>query len=130
LFAADRVPEIIQQACNSALSEKGVAYIALPTDVATENVEAVSTGHPIADTETENTRPLVSALNNALSFIQQAEKIVVLAGIGAIPARQPLLISLVMLGTDFPYGFKHWTSKFSEFYPTVIAIRIHYLAGV
>jgi pyruvate oxidase len=94
LFSADRVPEIIQQACNSALTKNGVAHIALPADVATEQVEADITGHPIADTETENTRPLVSALNNALSLIQQAEKIVVLAGIGAIPARQPLLTLL------------------------------------
>jgi TPP-dependent 2-oxoacid decarboxylase len=73
LFVADRVPAMIQQACNSALSEKGVAHIALPADVATENVERDITGHPIADIETGNTRPLVSALNNALSLIQQAK---------------------------------------------------------
>jgi pyruvate oxidase len=94
LFASDRVPEIIQQACNSALIEKGVAHISLPVDVATEQVEAGITCHPIAGTKTGNTKPLASALNNVLSLIQQAEKIVVLAGVGAIPARQQLLTLL------------------------------------
>lgn len=94
LFASDRVPEIIQQACNSALIEKGVAHIALPADVATEQVEADITGHPIAGAETGPTKPLASALNSAISLIEQAEKIVVLAGVGAIPARQQLLTLL------------------------------------
>jgi pyruvate oxidase len=94
LFAADRVPEIIQQACNSAIVEKGVAHIALPADVATEQVEAGITCHPIAGTETGSTKPLASALNNTLSLIEQANKIVVLAGVGAIPARQQLLTLL------------------------------------
>jgi pyruvate oxidase len=94
LFASDRVPEIIQQACNSALIEKGVAHISLPVDVATEQVESGITCHPIAGTKTGDTKPLASALNNVLSLIQQAEKIVVLAGVGAIPARQQLLTLL------------------------------------
>jgi pyruvate oxidase len=94
LFASDRVLEIIQQACNSALIEKGVAHIALPADVATEQVEAGITGHPIAGTETGRTKPLASALNSAINLIQQAEKIVVLAGVGAIPARQQVLTLL------------------------------------
>jgi pyruvate oxidase len=94
LFASDRVPEIIQQACNSALIEKGVAHISLPVDVATEQVEAGITCHPIAGTKTGDTKPLASALNNVLRLIQQAEKIVVLAGVGAIPARQQLLTLL------------------------------------
>jgi pyruvate oxidase len=94
LFASDRVPEIIQQACNSALIEKGVAHIALPADVATEQVEADITGNPIAGAETGPTKPLASALNSAISLIEQAEKIVVLAGVGAIPARQQLLTLL------------------------------------
>jgi pyruvate oxidase len=94
LFASDRVLEIIQQACNSALIEKGVAHIALPADVATEQVEAGITGHPIAGTETGRTKPLASALNRAINLIQQAEKIVVLAGVGAIPARQQVLTLL------------------------------------
>ncbi|MFT6900989.1 MAG: pyruvate oxidase [Colwellia sp.] len=94
LFAADRVPEIIQQACNSAITESGVAHIALPVDVATEQIEAGITCHPIAGTETGSTKPLSSALNNTLSLIEQANKIVVLAGVGAIPARQQLLTLL------------------------------------
>jgi pyruvate oxidase len=94
LFASDRVPEIIQQACNSALIEKGVAHISLPVDVATEQVESGITCHPIAGTKTGDTKPLASALNNVLRLIQQAEKIVVLAGVGAIPARQQLLTLL------------------------------------
>jgi len=94
LFASDRVPEIIQQACNSALIENGVAHIALPADVATEEVEAGITGHPIAGAETGRIKPLASALNSAISLIEQAEKIVVLAGVGAIPARQQLVTLL------------------------------------
>jgi pyruvate oxidase len=94
LFASDRVPEIIQQACNSALIEKGVAHISLPVDVATEQVESGITCHPIAGTKTGDTKPLASVLNNVLRLIQQAEKIVVLAGVGAIPARQQLLTLL------------------------------------
>jgi thiamine pyrophosphate-dependent acetolactate synthase large subunit-like protein len=126
------------------LSEKGVAHIALPADVATENVERDITGHPIADTETENTRPLVSALNNALSLIQQAKNCcssgyccysgasTVTDFIGTRPSLDAIKNCdlLVMLSSDFPYGFKCWTSKYGELYLTVIAIHIHYLAGV
>nr|WP_162690172.1 thiamine pyrophosphate-binding protein [Marinomonas primoryensis] len=42
LFASDSVPEIIQQACNSALIEKGVAHIALPADVASGRCHGAS----------------------------------------------------------------------------------------
>ena len=106
LFASDSVPEIIQQACNSALIEKGVAHIALPADVATEQVEANIRCHPVAGTETGNTKPLASTLNNALSLIEQAEKVVVLAGIGAISARQQLLTLLKKCNAPFIRSLK------------------------
>lgn len=85
----EQIPRLAAHACQAALSGRGVAHLSLPVDVAAA---------PAADeprrrvwTGTARTVPCAEDLDRAAELLGGARRVVILAGIGALHARGPLL---------------------------------------
>ncbi|MDB5228051.1 MAG: pyruvate oxidase [Bacteroidota bacterium] len=77
-----QLPEIAALACQVALAQKGVSHLTIPANIATQKVSKYVKGNPVLRQHYE-LRPSKEELQHAAELINNAEKICILAGIGA-----------------------------------------------
>ena len=85
-----QLPGVMLQACKAALAAPGVAHVSLPTNVAGRDVKVERRDLAIGSEKGEM-RPCQPSCDAAVSLIEGAEKIAILAGVGAAGARDELL---------------------------------------
>ena len=85
-----QVPDIFLEACHAAMAHNSVAHISLPTDV---SGRSASLGHSkrLQPTLAGQISPTTADCEGAIDMINQAEKVVILAGIGCKEARHELI---------------------------------------
>ncbi len=90
VMTEDQLPGLLLEACKAAIAAPGVAHISLPTDIAGHNLKPERCDFAIGSEKGE-TRPCEPSLGEAVRLIDEAEKVAILAGIGAAGARAELL---------------------------------------
>lgn len=90
LVSAQQAPELFVQACRSALLNKGVSHIALPGDVATQSVDKPLVNIPKLS-QTAPSNQDAALIEEACHVLKEAKKPLILAGVGALSAREKLL---------------------------------------
>ncbi|MEX0659576.1 MAG: thiamine pyrophosphate-dependent enzyme [Egibacteraceae bacterium] len=93
---AGQMPTLAVQACLAALSEPGVAHLALPADVATAAADPLPTPAPVP--AASPMAPSDDALAAAVEVLAAAEKPLILAGIGCEGAVPQLVAVAERLG--------------------------------
>lgn len=90
VLTEEQVPDVFLEACNAAITHRGVAHIALPTNVAGRRATSDLTKRmvPVAPGLTS---PDPEACAEARRLIKGAERIVVLAGLGCSGCREELI---------------------------------------
>lgn len=90
LLTEDQVPDVFLEACRAAIAHRGVAHLALPTDVAGRNVKVELSGRALAPMP-GNIAPSLADCSSAVELIDSAQKVAILAGIGCADARDELI---------------------------------------
>lgn len=104
IFSAAHVENAASLACRTALARRGVAHIAVPVDVQeqtladSERSPRNKPGHVSAAYVEAERHPNPGAIAKAADILGKGEKIVVLAGQGAMKARVELLEIAELLG--------------------------------
>lgn len=78
----DQLPGVMLEACKAAMSQRGPAHINVPTNVAGRTITSKRRDFRIALASGE-TRPCEPSLQTAAELIDGAERVAILAGIGA-----------------------------------------------
>lgn len=90
VMSEDQLPALMLEACKAATSKSGIAHISIPTDVAGRNVNPKRKDFALGSGFGEM-QPCRESLDQACKLIDKANKITILAGIGAHNAREELL---------------------------------------
>lgn len=90
VMTESQLPGVMLQACKAALAAPGVAHVSLPTNVAGRDVHVDRTDYALGS-ERGEVRPCTPSVDRAVSLIENAGKVAILAGIGASGARKELL---------------------------------------
>lgn len=104
ITSAAHVENALALACRSALAHRGVAHVAIPTDVQEEEVDEVArsprnVAHHASFAPAGGARlPGSRDLERAVEILRQGHRIAILAGCGALGARQELLETADLLG--------------------------------
>jgi pyruvate dehydrogenase (quinone) len=104
IMSAAHVENALTLACRSALAHQGVAHVAIPTDVQEEELEEAepsprNVAHHASFAPVGGVRvPGSEELDQALAILQQGRRIAILAGRGALNAREELLQAADLLG--------------------------------
>jgi pyruvate dehydrogenase (quinone) len=104
IFSAAHVENVASLACRTALACRGVAHLALPVDVQEEKLEESERSprnkpnHVTAAYVEAVPNPNPDAVAKAADILSKGEKIVILAGQGAMKARVELLEIAELLG--------------------------------
>ncbi|GAA4896031.1 pyruvate dehydrogenase (quinone) [Stackebrandtia albiflava] len=85
-----QVPHVVDSAIAAAVSQRGVAVLSLPGDVGPQEIDGDQTVRVFKDQAA--LRPAEDAVHRAAEAINRAERVTVLAGIGAAPARDETLL--------------------------------------
>lgn len=85
-----QLPGVMLQACKAALAAPGVAHVSLPTNVAGRTLKLERRDWSLGQERAEM-RPCRPSLDAAITVINNAKTIAILAGIGAAGAREALL---------------------------------------
>jgi pyruvate oxidase len=78
----EQMPHLGVQACMTALAKKGVAHISIPMDISSMEIKGYQHKQYIFIAN-ENSSPEKACLLNAAEILNKAEKVCILAGIGA-----------------------------------------------
>lgn len=89
VVTADQIPQLAIRACQAALSRRGVAHLSLPVDVASENASAQGFRRPF--TGAAQIVPCPADLDRAAEILNAANRVAILAGVGAAGARAALV---------------------------------------
>ncbi len=104
VMSAAHVENAVMLACRTATSQHGVAHLAIPTDVQEETLEEVSGSprnvpHHASHAITTGVRlPDETDLKRAAEILNDGQRIAILAGRGALGAREELLQTAELLG--------------------------------
>ncbi|WP_119303772.1 thiamine pyrophosphate-dependent enzyme [Dongia deserti] len=104
IFNAAHIENAASLACRTALARRGVAHIAIPVDVQEEKIEEAKPSprnkpHHVSTAYVEAERhPKPEAIERAAEVLRNGEKVVILAGQGAMHARVELLEIAELLG--------------------------------
>ena len=103
IYGAQHVRQALAVACRTALSERGVAHVAIPSDIQEQALEddEASPRHKAEPPATyaEGARaPDPDAIDKAAALLNGAQKVVILAGQGALGAGEALLRTSELLG--------------------------------
>jgi pyruvate oxidase len=85
-----QMPQLAIRACQTALARNGVAHISIPNDIAALEVPQYEKNHYTFISRT-HLIPAQEYLEKAASLLNEAKKIVILAGIGTKNAKEELL---------------------------------------
>ena len=104
IMSAAHVENALTLACRSALAHLGVAHVAIPTDVQEEKIEEAKASprnipHHASFAPVGGVRlPEARDLDRAVTILTEGRRIAILAGRGALGARQELLETAELLG--------------------------------
>lgn len=104
VMSAAHVENVVTLACRTALAKRGVAHLAVPTDVQEEELESDDASsrnlpHHTSAVAAEGVQlPMPEQVERAAEILQSANKVAILAGRGAMGARQELLQTAELLG--------------------------------
>jgi pyruvate dehydrogenase (quinone) len=102
VMSAAHMENVAELACRAALSYRGVAHITIPVDVQEQTVKERSSRnveHHVSDVPARSARlPNQEDLRKAADVLNKGQKIVILAGRGAIHATAELVQMAEMLG--------------------------------
>jgi pyruvate dehydrogenase (quinone) len=87
---AEMAPYIFEMAIRAAVEENGVAVVVVPGEIFLEVVQAQRHPKPIVPTRSI-VRPDVDSLSTAAAFLNQSDKVTILAGAGAAGAHDELI---------------------------------------
>ncbi|MDQ3270197.1 MAG: thiamine pyrophosphate-binding protein [Pseudomonadota bacterium] len=85
LTSPEQVPAVFLEACRAAIAHRGVAHIILPTDVSGRNATMPEAKYLHAATA-GRISPTAADCGSAVAMIDEAQKVVILAGIGCAGA--------------------------------------------
>ena len=85
----DQLPSVFLEACQAAVTARGVAHVSIPTDISGRRVSA-SDDAISAFSLPESVLPARSACQKAIELIDSSQRPVILAGIGCASAVQEL----------------------------------------
>lgn len=85
----EQMPNLAVHACQAAISQRGVAHLSLPVDVAGARYSARDS-HPVFSGQALIV-PCATDLDRAADLLNASERVVILAGIGATDARDQLV---------------------------------------
>ncbi len=86
----DQLPFLIEQAGNAAIQQSGVAVLTLPGDVGGLDLPRGTVTPRFVETRPLST-PAPDALQEAASMLDEADKVTLLVGLGALEAREEVL---------------------------------------
>jgi thiamine pyrophosphate-dependent acetolactate synthase large subunit-like protein len=104
IMSAAHVENTVTLACRSALAQRGVAHVAIPTDVQEEALEDVEpsprnvANHASFTPSSTVQLPSLEDLEKAVAILKEGRRIAILAGRGALGAREELLQTAELLG--------------------------------
>ena len=104
IMSAAHVDNAASLACRMALTQRAVAHVSIPVDVQEERLEDVqpsarNVAHHVSFAKTDGQRvPDKESLERALEILNRGERIAILAGQGALDAREELLELAELLG--------------------------------
>jgi pyruvate dehydrogenase (quinone) len=104
IMSAQHVENAVALACRTALTQRGVGHVSVPVDVqeqALEEVEASArnVAHHVSFEQSEGVRvPDEASLEKALDVLNRGKRIAILAGQGALNARDELIEVAELLG--------------------------------
>ncbi|MEJ7706562.1 MAG: thiamine pyrophosphate-dependent enzyme [Nocardioidaceae bacterium] len=90
ITSPSQLPQLLEQAVNAASSHQGVAVLTLPADVGELKLPAGTAPPRFVDTDRPTT-PATVQLRTAAALLNEATKVSLLVGIGALAARSQVL---------------------------------------
>ncbi len=90
IVSQDQVPAVFEEACQAAISERGVAHVSLPTNIAGGSTNRRS-DRKLKVVLPAQIIPDPAACDQAVELIDAADKITIFAGIGCAAARTELI---------------------------------------
>jgi len=87
---AEMAPYIFEMAIRAAVEENGVAVVVVPGEIFLEVVEARRHPKPVVPTRSV-VRPDIDSLSTAAAFLNQSDRVTILAGAGAAGAHDELI---------------------------------------
>lgn len=106
LQSEKQIPRLIQQAIEAAVSKRGVAHIAIPTDLATLKIEKTNTPIQTFVQKNHMVLPDDEALNQAAQLIKKAKKVSLLIGCGARGASKEVQLLAKKLNAPVAHSLK------------------------
>jgi pyruvate dehydrogenase (quinone) len=103
-MSAAHVENAVSLACRIALSARGVTHLAIPTDVQEQSIEDVEAStrnvpnHQSFVPAHETRLPEAAEIERAVEILAAGKRVAVLAGVGALDAREELLRTAELLG--------------------------------
>jgi pyruvate dehydrogenase (quinone) len=104
VMGANHVENVVELACRTALTKRGVAHVTIPIDIQSQPVESKlrserNVPHHVSDVMAcAEQRPTDAQLARAASLLNAGKKTAILAGQGALHARDALLAVAERLG--------------------------------
>ena len=104
LHSAEQIPRVLQQAVSAAVHQRGVAHIALPTDISLSEIEAQTPitlfkkGAPPCPTDDE--------IKQLSKLVNEAENVSLLIGRGARDAKQQVIDLATKLSAPIAHSLK------------------------
>jgi len=104
IMSAAHVENAVALACRIACAQHTVAHVAMPVDVQEEPIDEVHASernvrHHVSFAQTEGERvPDEQQIQRALNVLNEGHRVAILAGQGALAAREPLLEVAELLG--------------------------------
>ena len=104
IMGAAQVENVVSLACRTALADRGVAHVAIPTDVQEQEVEDAprsprNVKHHVSLAEADARRiPSDNDIARAAEILNAGKRVAILAGQGALGAREELIETAERLG--------------------------------
>ncbi|GAB4142261.1 MAG: pyruvate oxidase [Sphingomonadales bacterium] len=90
VMTPDQVPDVFLEACHAAIAHRGVAHIALPTNLSGRQVRE-QRRRPFKAAGAGTISPSAADCQDAVALIRESQKIAILAGVGCAGARDQLI---------------------------------------
>ncbi len=90
VMTPDQVPDVFLEACHAAIAHRGVAHIALPTNLSGRQVRE-QRRRPFKAAGAGTISPSAADCQDAVALIEESKKIAILAGVGCAGARDQLI---------------------------------------
>ena len=104
IMSPTHVENVVELACRTALAYRGVAHVTMPVDLQSEAVKSSgrskrNVAHHVSDLMAESAHvPMEDQLARAAAILNEGKKVVILAGRGALGAREEVIATAERLG--------------------------------